>query len=113
MCIRDRIGATGETPEMPGYGFKWNQLRELNEKIYRKHRRKSVKKVLEEFDAAHDSTLRLIAKLNNKQLTTIGFFEWTGKSWTVSDYLRGNTASHYKWARTKIRKWIKTLNATA
>ena len=107
------IGATGETPEMPGYGFKWNQLRELNEKIYRKHRRKSVKKVLEEFDAAHDSTLRLIAKLNNKQLTTIGFFEWTGKSWTVSDYLRGNTASHYKWARTKIRKWIKTLNSTA
>ena len=103
------LGATGKTPQMPGDGFKWNQLPALNDKIYRKHQRKSVKKVLEEFDAAHQATLKLIESLNDKQLTTIGHFNWTGKSWTVSDYLRGNTASHYKWARTKIRKWLKKL----
>ncbi|MFK7767061.1 MAG: ClbS/DfsB family four-helix bundle protein [Mariniblastus sp.] len=105
------VGAHGETPETPGDGFKWNQLAELNQKIYVKHRRKSLSRVFDEFDLAHGATLKLIKSLNDEQLTTIGHFEWTGKSWTVSDYLRANTASHYKWGRTKIRKWLKKLKA--
>lgn len=103
-------GKQGEVPETPGEGFKWNQLPELNAKIQKKHRRKSVKRVFSELDVVHEQTLALINSLNNQQLTTIGFFPWTGKSWTVSDYLRGNTASHYRWARNKIRKWLAKLD---
>lgn len=104
------LGKQGEIPETPGDGFKWNQLPELNAKIQKKHGRKSVKRVLSELDEAHRQTLDLIQSLNNKQLTTIGFYPWTGKSWTVSDYLRGNTASHYRWARNRIRKWLAKLD---
>ncbi len=38
-----------------------------------------------EFDETHQQTLALVDWLNDKQLTTIGFFPWTGKSWTLSD----------------------------
>jgi hypothetical protein len=104
------VGQRGEVLDMPGDGFKWNQLKDLNALIQKRHSRKSIKRVLEEFDAAHEKTQALIRGLNDKQLTTIGYFDWTGKSWTLSDYLRGNTASHYKWARTKIRKWLAKLD---
>lgn len=104
------LGKQGKTPETPGEGFNWSQLPELNAQIQRKHRRKSVKRVLAEFEQAHEETLALIRTLNNRQLTTVGYYSWTGKSWTVSDYLRGNTASHYRWARNKIRKWLATLD---
>lgn len=103
-------GKRGETPEVPGDGFKWSQTRLLNASIQKKHHRKSVKRVLAEFDSVHEETLKLIQSLNNRQLTEIGFFEWTGRSWTVSDYLRGSTASHYRWAHTKIRKWLAKLD---
>jgi hypothetical protein len=87
-----------------------SQLPELNGKIQKKHRRKSVRRVLMDFDEAHQRTLALIDSLDDKQLTTIGFFPWTGKSWTLSDYFRGRTASHYRWARNKIRKWLAKID---
>jgi len=31
---------------------------------------------------------------------TLGRFSWTGKSWTLSDYLRASTAAHYCGAHT-------------
>ena len=104
------LGKQGKTPETPGEGFNWNQLPDLNARIRKRHQRKSVKRVLSEFEEAHQQTLALIKSLNDQQLTTIGFFPWTGKSWTISDYLRANTASHFRWARNKIRKWLAKLD---
>lgn len=104
------IGKRGQIPEMPGDGFKWNQLPQLNAQIQRKHHRKSIKRILEELDEIHIETQKLIESLNDRQLTTLNCLPWTGKSWTVSDYLRSNTASHYKWARNKIRKWLAKLD---
>lgn len=103
-------GKAGETPEVPGDGFKWNQTKELNALIQKRHCRKSIKRVLEELDEIHQTTLSVLAGISKKELTTICHFEWTGKSWTVSDYLLGNTANHYRWARNKIRKWLASLD---
>lgn len=105
-------GKSGEKPEVPGDGFKWNQTKELNALIQKRHARKSIKKVLEEFEQAHQATLKLIDALSDRELTTIGHFDWTGKSWTVSDYLLGNTANHYRWARKKIHKWLSQLETS-
>lgn len=104
-------GAAGEDPEVPGDGFKWNETRQLNELIYRRHRRKSWVTALQQLQSVHRRTLQNIGNAKPDELTKIGFYGWTGKSWTVSDYFRGNTASHYKWARTRIARWLKYLES--
>ncbi|MEM9942526.1 MAG: ClbS/DfsB family four-helix bundle protein [Planctomycetota bacterium] len=104
------VGISGEVPDMPEKGYKWNQIRELNAAIQKKHARKSIKKVLQEFDEVHEESIRLVNGFTDQQLTTLNYYEWTGKSWTVSDYIRSNTASHYRWARNKIRKWLKACS---
>lgn len=100
-------GCRGEVPTLPDNDFTWREIRALNDKIYRKHRRKSVKTVLSEFHQVHRRTLAAIGQMSNKELTTLGQYAWTGTSWTLSDYLRASTASHYRWATKKIRKWLR------
>ena len=39
-------GLRGETPEMPAPGLTWRDIRKLNDRIYRKHHRRSLKAVL-------------------------------------------------------------------
>ena len=70
-----------------------------------RHTRKSIRTVFEEFDQTHERTLALLARLSQEELPSLNHFDWTGKSWTVSDYLVANTANHYRWTRNKIRKW--------
>ena len=101
------LGQVNVQPSLPADGYKWSDIRRLNDDIRRKHQRKSVAVVLTCFEDAHVRTLDAVSRMTNSQLTKIGHFEWTGKSWTLSDYVRANTASHYKWARTKIRRWLR------
>ena len=101
-------GLDGETPDVPGDGFKWNQTKQLNGLIQERHSRKSIRKILEEFDQTHERTL---ARLSQKELTSLNHIDWPGNSWTVSDYLLANTANHYRWARNKIRKWLVSLES--
>jgi len=53
--------------------------------------------------------LKLIEDVPDDDLVAVGRFNWTGPSWTLSDYVRANTASHYRWASKHVRKWMKTL----
>lgn len=107
-----QMGKTEEIPELPGDGFKWNQLKELNGLIQKRHAKKSIKRVLEELELAHQETIETIGGFSDQELTTLNQFAWTGNSWTVSDYLRSNTASHYKWATAKIRKYLRSQTQT-
>ncbi len=100
-------GRRSEEVELPAPGFNWGEIRALNDAILRRHRRKSLSTVRAELLAAHQRSLKAIAKTDDEELTTIGYATWTGKSWTLSDYFRANTASHYRWARKKIRRWLK------
>lgn len=103
-------GLAGEQPAVPGDGFKWNQTRQLNEVIYKRHRRMSWQNALQQLKTVHERTQGNLKTATDEELTTINFYNWTGKSWTVSDYFRANTASHYKWARTRIAKWLKSAD---
>ena len=98
-------GKRGEKPAMPAPGYTLRELPRLNQMIYRKHHRRSLASVLEDYHSYHARILALIETLSETDLVTLGRFSWTGPSWTLSDYLRASTAAHYLWARTRIRRW--------
>ena len=100
-------GLRGETPEVPAPGLTWKDIRKLNDRIYRKHHRRSLKAVLADYDSFHKKMLELIEEVPDEDLVTVGRFAWAGPTWTLSDYIRANTASHYRWACKHIRKWLR------
>jgi len=102
-----REGREGGKPALPAPGYKWNQTPELNRAIWRKHRRKSLRKVLGEFDASYDEILSLVRKLSSAELRTPGHFAWTGKH-ALTTYLAPNTCSHYRTATKILKRWLKT-----
>jgi hypothetical protein len=98
-------GLRGEKPAMPAPGFTLRELPRLNQMIYHKHHRRSLKAIMGDYSSYHDRIVELIEALPDSDLVTLGRFSWTGPSWTLSDYLRASTAAHYLWARKRIRRW--------
>ena len=96
-------GERGEKPAMPAL----RDLRKINESIYRQHRRRSLKAVLEDYDAFHHRMLELIRQVPDSDLVSVARFLRTGATWTLSDCIRANTASHYRWAQKHIRRWLR------
>lgn len=97
----------GEKPAMPAPGYTLRELPRLNQMIYRKHHRRPLQAVLEDYHLYHARILTLIDSLPDEDLVTLGRFSWTGPSWTLSDYLRASTSAHYLWARTRIKRWLR------
>ena len=102
-------GLRGEKPVIPAPGYTLRELPRLNEMIFRKHRRRSLTAVLEDYRSYHERVVHLIESLPDADLVTMHRLSWTGPSWTLSDYLRASTAAHYLWARTRIRRWWRTI----
>jgi hypothetical protein len=103
-----RAGLRGEVPitPAPGYTWSWNSLHALNERIYRKHRRKSLAAVRHYFHESHQDVLREFERMSEDDLNRPGRWAWTGKG-TLAGALTANTWRHYHWARTLIDKWRK------
>ena len=100
-------GRRGETPAVPAPGLSWKDIRKLNDRIYHKHHRRSLTAVVADDDAFHQKMLELIEEVPDEDLVPVGRFAWAGPTWTLSDYIRANTASHYRWACKHIRKWLR------
>lgn len=100
-------GLRGETPAVPAPGLTWKDIRKLNDRIYRQHHRRSLNAVLQDYHAFHQKMLDLMEEVSDRDFVTVGRFAWAGPTWTLSDYVRANTASHYRWACKHIRKWKK------
>lgn len=101
-------GARGEDQQMPAPGFTWKDVKALNQAIYEEHRDRNVKDILDAYKAYHQKIVSLVENLTDKELTTLNYYSWTGPSWTLSDYIRANTAAHYKWAYKHIKRWAKS-----
>jgi len=99
-------GVRGENPAVPAPGMTWKDVPKLNERIYRQHHRRSLKAVLRDYDVFHHRMVELIHEAPDSDLVQVGRFPWTGPTWTLSDYIRAHTASHYRWAQKHIRKWL-------
>lgn len=106
-------GLRGEKPAMPAPGHTLRDLPRLNDMLYRKHRRRSLRAVKADYVAYHRHVVDLIGSLKDRELVTLGRFNWTGPSWTLSDYLRASTSAHYLWARTRIRRWWRAQQTSA
>ena len=105
-------GLRGETPAVPAPGLTWKDIRKLNAQIYRKHHRRSLRAVLADYNDCHQKMLRLIEEVSDRDFVAVGRFAWAGPTWTLSDYVRANTASHYRWACGHIRKWLRAQTTT-
>ncbi len=101
-----REGKGGGHPVLPAPGYKWNQTPELNHAIWSKHRKKSLKRVLGDFDASYDEILSVARDLAEKQLLKPGCYAWTGAI-PLASYLGPNTCSHYRTACKILKRWLR------
>lgn len=99
-------GLRGETPAVPAEGYKWNQLPELNQAIYKRYHGCPLDEIMRAFWDSHAKTLALIESLSEDALVAPGLYPWMNNNALIA-YLTANTGSHYRWARTEMRKVLK------
>lgn len=102
-------GLRGEKPKTPDENFNWRELPALNHQIYLKHHARSLDDIRAEFARSYTLTLDILRNLPEDQLFAPGLYSWLGK-WSLAQYATSATSSHYRWARTEIRKWLKGVN---
>lgn len=107
MCLRwCQAGKENRVPHLPAEGFKWNQMPQLNQQIYEHYREMPLTEVLEQFETIHRDMMQMIETMTEVAMCTPGYYAWTNKN-AVLTYLVSATSSHFRWARTEIRKGLK------
>jgi hypothetical protein len=103
-----RTGLSGETPRVSPH-FNIATMHAMNEAIYQQNKRRKLEEVLTEFASSYLETLTAIKAFPEGDLFTSGRSAWTGKG-TLAGYIRANTSNHYRWARTHLHKWLRSLH---
>lgn len=107
MVIRwYEAGVKGKTPAVPSEKYNWGQLPQLNHEIFLKHCDEPLAEVLRQFKSSHKKIMKRIEEIPEKELFTRGQYTWTRNN-LLAAYFISATSSHYRWARTEIRKAIK------
>ena len=96
---------SGETVVFPEVGYQWNELGRLAQQFYKDYEKESYSVLLERLDARVKEILQLIASLKEETLYVESFY---GK-YPLGRMIQLNTSSPYKNARTRIRKYLRTL----
>lgn len=103
-----RIGTLeGGLPAVPGEGYTWKTLPDLNLMIWRTYQDTPLddsKSVLKE---SHARIVNLIDGHSDEELFSKGMYRWT-KTTTLGAYFISSTSSHYEWAMKKIKRHIRT-----
>jgi uncharacterized protein (TIGR03083 family) len=99
-------GQRGESPHVPAEGYKWSQLPALNEKIREKHSSRSLEETLTLFRDSYNQIMKTIESLSEEALFTPGLYPWMNKN-TLGAYFVSATSSHYRWARTEMKKGLR------
>ena len=97
----------GGVPDVPGTGYTWKTLPDLNQKIWEKYQATSLADAKEMLKGSHQRVIALIEPHTNDDLFAKGIYKWT-KSSTLGAYFVSATSSHYDWAMKKLRKHMKT-----
>ena len=95
----------GDPVKTPEPGLTWKQLDVLNQRIYETHRDQPLDDVLAYFSSTHRQLMALVEAMPEEEILTSGRYPFTGKG-AVYNWLSG-FASHDRWAKTHIRKWVK------
>lgn len=101
----------GNIPDVPGKGYTWRTLPDLNREIWKKYQDTPLSTSKDKLKESHLMILRLIEAHSNDELFSKGIYKWT-KTSTLGAYFIGSTSSHYDWAIKKIKKHIKLYRQT-
>jgi len=101
-----KTGLRNEIPEMPKHGYRWNQIRELNEEFYLKNKDELLARIRSRFSKSHKEIMNLIKMLPEEKILKPGFFPWTTK-YPLTTYLHPNASGHYRWAQKHIKRWLR------
>lgn len=101
-----RAGLAGDSPALPAPGFKWSELPALNQRIYEQHCDRPLEEVLNSFRASYDQMTTWIEGLSEEELFTPARFAWARNN-ALASYVISCTSSHYRWARTELRKGLR------
>jgi hypothetical protein len=99
-------GVKGQIPAVPSEEFNWAQLPQLNHAIYSKYRDTAAAEIEKKFRTSYKKIMTVIENIPEKELFTRGHYMWT-RSNALAAYFISCTSSHYRWARTAIRKGVK------
>lgn len=99
-------GKKGKLPAVPSEKYNWGQLPQLNHEIFLEHRDQPLAEVLKTFKSSYKKILKMIESIPEKELFTRNVYPWANNN-LLAAYFVSSTSSHYRWARTTIRKAIK------
>lgn len=99
-------GKKGKLPAVPSEKYNWGQLPQLNHEIFLEHRDQSLAEILRTFKSSYKKILKMIESIPEKELFTRNIYAWTNNN-LLAAYFVSSTSSHYRWARTTIRKAMK------
>jgi hypothetical protein len=102
-------GLRGEVPETPapGLSWSWGNLDILNRQVFEKHRHSSLEDVQTAFEKSYQRTLEVVRSIPAEDMIQPRRYAWT-KNETLMAYIVANTCNHYRWAKTIIRRWMKS-----
>jgi hypothetical protein len=101
-----REGREGRRPALPAPGYTWRETPALNRAIWQQHRRTSYGRALRDFERSYEQLLALASSLPPKALFEPGHIGWSGTA-PLATYLSANTASHYRFARKVLTRWLR------
>jgi hypothetical protein len=99
-------GWRGEVPAVPGEGYTWATVNELNQRIFDRYRDEQLEHVMADWG---DTSRRLIALTNavsEPDLFMPGRFAWTGRG-TLASFVYECGPNHYRWSAVEIKKGLK------
>ncbi|MDP5216676.1 ClbS/DfsB family four-helix bundle protein [Ruegeria sp. 2205SS24-7] len=99
-------GIAGREVHVPAKGYKWNQLKEYNDRLYAMGDATAWDDLLAEFETACKKLRAFIESHENIELYASGVHGWTGK-WTLGRYAEASGPSHFRSANTYIRKVLR------
>ncbi|MBL8101971.1 MAG: ClbS/DfsB family four-helix bundle protein [Anaerolineales bacterium] len=99
-------GKKGKVPAVPSEKYNWGKLPQLNQAIFLKHKDKPLVEIMKTFKASYKKIMKEIEDIPEKELFTRKVYKWANNN-PLAAYFVSATSSHYRWARTTIRKAIK------
>lgn len=99
-------GMSGKKPEIPAPGLTFKDTPKLNEILFKEYQNIEYEVVVEMFNKTATKLENLIQKHTDTELFEKKKYNWTGSS-SLGSYFASATSSHYVWANSLLKKFIK------
>lgn len=96
------VGMSRKKPNMPGKGYTWKTIPELNRTIWQKYKDVNYPNVKRLLNSSFSEIQSRIEKHTDEELFEKKRYKWTGST-SLGSYLVSATSSHYDWAYKLIK----------